>query len=112
MNIDRWRARHYGAGYSAEYLPPGQTNWRILRQNKQVMVFLTAREAIQAAKARYLELHEPPIRSTTDKPERLEEKLKADAEQWLRSTREDRKKSTTIFGKNRRQIPVWRGRAR
>lgn len=111
MSIDRWRARHYGIGYSAEYLPPGQTNWRILRANKQVMVFPTAREAREAAKARYLEMHEPPIRSTTGKPDNLEDKLKAEAEQWLRSSREDRKKAHEIIGKNRRRILVMRGRA-
>lgn len=112
MSIDRWRARQCGIGYSAEYLPPGQTNWRILRRSKQVMIFPTARDAREAAKARYLEIHEPRIVSTTeDKPDRLEDKLLAEAEQWLKSSRKDRKDASTLIGKNRRRIMVMRGKA-
>lgn len=113
MSIDRWRARHYGAGYSAEYLPPGQANWRILRKNKKVAVFATARDALEAAKARYLDIHEPKIRSTVEgKPDGLAEKLQAEAEQWLKSSRKDKKDASTLIGKNRRPIIVMRGKAR
>lgn len=111
MFIDPWRARHYGEGYSAEYLPIGESNWRILRKNGVVRIFRTAREARQAAKERYFERLEPEVRASLPvDPERVASKLKAEAEQWIKSSRGDMKKKTTICGKNRRQITVIKGR--
>lgn len=109
---DPWRTRQFGTGYSAEWLPTGQANWRILRKEGQVRIFRTAREALKAAKDRFLRSLEPEIRATlpTD-PDRIAEKLKAEAESWLKSSRQDKQSATTLRKPGRKQVIVMRGRA-
>ena len=109
---DPWRAKHFGIGYSAEWLPCGQHTFRILRENGKVKVFLTAREALKAAKERFLKSLEPEIRATLPAdPDRMAEKMKAEAEAWLKSSRQDKQSATSIRKAGRRQVIVMRGRA-
>lgn len=109
---DPWRTRQFGTGYSAEWLPSGQRSWRILKKNGKVHVFPNARDALRAAKAKFLSSLEPEIRATLPvDPDRVAEKLKAEAESWLKSTREDRQAAETIRRAGRKQVVVMRGRA-
>lgn len=109
---DPWRAKQFGSGYSAEWLPTGQATWRILRKGGEVHVFRTAREALRAAKERFLRYLEPEIRATLPAdPDRMTQKLKAEAESWLKSSRQDKQAATTIRKPGRRQVIVMRGRA-
>lgn len=115
---DPWRAKQFGIGYSAEYLPCGQASWRILRERKAdgkvaPRSFPTVRDAIRAAKDAYLRSVEPEIRASLPfDPERVKSKLEADAEQWLKSKREDVKAAHTLRKPGRKQVIVMRGRAR
>jgi hypothetical protein len=110
---DPWRTRQFGVGYSAEWLPVGQHTWRFLRTaEKKVKVFRTAREALKAAKERFLRSLEPEIRATIPvDPDRMAEKLKAEAESWLKSSRQDKQAATTLRKPGRKQVIVMRGRA-
>lgn len=109
---DPWRAKHFGIGYSAEWLPCGQHTFRILRENGKVKVFPSAREALKAAKERFLKSLEPEIRATLPAdPDRMAEKMKAEAESWLKSSRQDKQAATTIRKPGRKQVIVMRGRA-
>ncbi len=109
---DPWRARQFGVGYSAEWLPTGQYSWRILREAGKVNIFPSAREALRAAKERFLKSLEPEIRATLPAdPDRMADKLKAEAESWLKSSREDKQAATTLRKPGRRHVIVMRGRA-
>lgn len=91
--IDPWRARHFGAGYSAEYLPLGQASWRIYRLKGVVQVYGTIREAEQQAKDAFLRSLEPEIRATLPfDATKAERRLHAEAETFVRSSRADLKK--------------------
>ncbi|MCO5144571.1 MAG: hypothetical protein M9895_00180 [Aquamicrobium sp.] len=108
---DPWRAKHFGVGYSAEWLPCGQRTFRILRESGKVKVFPTAREALKAAKERFLKSLEPEIRATlAADPDRMAEKMQAEAEAWLKSSRQDKQDATTIRKPGRKHVIVMRGR--
>lgn len=109
---DPWRAKQFGTGYSAEWLPIGMHTWRILREAGKVKVFRSARDALKAAKERFLKSLEPEIRATLPAdPDRMAEKMKAEAEAWLKSSRQDKQSATTIRKPGRKQVIVMRGRA-
>lgn len=109
---DPWRTRSFGSGYSAEWLPTGQRSWRILKKSGDVRIFPTAREALRAAKDKFMASLEPEIRATLPvDPGRIAEKLKAEAESWLKSSRDDRHAAETIRRPGRKQVIVMRGRA-
>lgn len=110
--FDPWRARHFGIGYSAEWLPVGQHSWRILRNGKKVVTFPTAREALKAAKEKFLKSLEPEIRATLPAdPDRMAEKMKAEAESWLRSNRKDVRDAEIRRRPGKRPYKAMRGRA-
>ena len=107
-----WRARQFGAGYSAEWLPVGMHTWRILRESGKVKVFRTAREALKAAKERFLKSLEPEIRATLPAdPDRMAEKMKAEAEAWLKSSRQDKQNAETHYRPGKKPFKSMRGRA-
>lgn len=113
--IDPWRARHFGTGYSAEFLPPGQHSWRIVKSGGVPMVFLTAQQAREAGKNAYLQRVEGSILSTVQRPAdeqeaRIEAKLKADAEQFLVSRRADVKAAHVEHRPGKRPLTVLTGR--
>lgn len=109
---DPWRAKHFGIGYSAEWLPCGQHTFRILREAGKVKVFPSASEALKAAKDRFLKSLEPEIRATLPAdPSRMADKLKAEAESWLKSSRQDVQAATALRKPGRKQVVVMRGRA-
>lgn len=109
---DPWRARHFGNGYSAEWLPTGQRTWRILREAGTVKVFTTARDALKAAKTRFLASLEPTIRATLPvDADRLEQKLAAEAESFLRSNRQDVRNTEVHYRPGKKPFKAMRGRA-
>lgn len=109
---DPWRARQFGVGYSAEWLPTGQHSWRILREAGKVKTFPSAREALKAAKERFLKSLEPEIRATLPvDPDRMADKLKAEAESWLKSNRQDVKKAEIHYRPGKKPFKSMRGRA-
>lgn len=110
--IDPWRARHFGAGYSAEYLPCGESRWRIIKAKGEVQIFPTASAARAAAKEAWFRRLEPTIRATIPPdPDKLAAKLADEAENWLRSKREDVKAAHTIHRPGKRALVVMRGKA-
>lgn len=113
---DPWRAQHFGSGYSAEFLPLGQRTWRIVKSGGVPIVFPTTRLAREAAKNAYLQRLEPNIRATIERsPEdaqaRMEAKLLDEAENWLKSSRENVKAAETVHRPGRRRLIVMAGRA-
>lgn len=109
---DPWRSRHFGAGYSGEWLPCGQSTWRIIKEHGKVKIFPSGRAAREAAKDKFLASLEPEIRSTLPAdPDRMSRKLSAEAEQWLKSSRKDRQNATTIRKPGRKVVIVMKGRA-
>ena len=110
--IKPWRAAQFGIGYSAEWLPAGQRSWRIVKSGGKPIVFPTRSEALGAAENAYLQRIEGNIRATLPvDPERLQAKLTAEVESWLRTSREDRKKAETIYRPGKRRVLVIPGRA-
>ena len=113
-----WRAKQFSFGYAAEWLPPGQTVWRIVKEpgpdgKKRPRVLPTIREALQVATDTYLRSVEPEIRATLPfDPQRAKSRLEEDAEQWLRSKREDVKAAHVLRKPGRKQVIVMKGRAR
>ena len=92
-------------------LPTGQCSWRILREAGKVKVFRSARDALKAAKERFLKSLEPEIRATLPAdPDRMAEKMKAEAEAWLKSSRQDVKKAETHYRPGKRPFKSMRGR--
>ncbi|MDI1262262.1 MAG: hypothetical protein PS018_03275 [bacterium] len=107
-----WRAKHFGDGYSAEYLPIGQRTWRIVRSGGKPIEFPTRAAAEREAEAAYLRSMEPSIRATRPvDPERVAAKLADEAENWLKSKREDRQAQTTIHKAGKRPVLVLQGKA-
>ncbi|WP_144378499.1 hypothetical protein [Mesorhizobium amorphae] len=116
MMDDPWRAQHFGSGYSAEFLPLGQRTWRIVKSGGVPIVFPTTRLAREAAKNAYLQRLEPSIRATIERsPEdaqaRMEAKLLDEAENWLKSSRENVRAAETVHRPGRRRLIVMAGRA-
>lgn len=114
---DPWKSTHFNNGYAGEFLPAGERNWRYVKSGGEVIVFRTRNEAGQAAKQAYLARYEPRIRATLDRsPEeelaRLEDKLAAETESWLRTSREDRRKAETQYRPGKKPLLVLPGRAR
>jgi hypothetical protein len=100
------------SGYSAEYIPHEQHTWRMLKKGGKPIIFLTRREAEKAAAQAFLSTIDGKTRSTLPvNPERLEAKLSAEAEQWIRSSREDKQKQTTMHRAGKRQVVILSGRA-
>lgn len=111
--IKPWRAKQFATGYSAEYLPAGQRSWRIVKSAGNVVVFRSMREAIAGAENAYLRLLEPTIRATLPvNPDRLSAKLSDEAENWLRSKREDVQKRETLHRPGKKPLIVLPGRVR
>jgi hypothetical protein len=114
--IDPWKATHFGNGFAGEFLPAGERNWRYVKSGGQVIEFRSRKDAKEAAKQAYLARYESPIRSTNERsPEeeeaRLEAKLRAEAENWLRSDRKDVKSAETRYTPGKRPFRVQTGRA-
>lgn len=110
---DPWRASQFRHGYSAEWLPPGQASWRIIKHAGEPVVFPTRRQAHQAAKDMYLSRIDGNIRATLPvDPERIAAKMTADAEQWLVTKREERKREETLFRAGRKPVIVMPGKVR
>lgn len=115
---DPWRARHFGSGYSAEYLPTGQHSWRLARgADGKPLVLPNRMEAEEAAKAAFLRSCEPEIRATCqrdpdDAAQRMADKLAANAEDWLRSSRSDKQAASIMHRKGGKRVLVMAGRAR
>jgi hypothetical protein len=109
---DPWRARHFKGGYSSEWLPVGQHSWRIIRENGEVKIFPNSREAMKAGKDRFLRSLEPEIRATLPvDPEKVADKLRSEAEAWLKSNRADVQAKTSIYRPGKKQVTVIRGRS-
>lgn len=109
---DPWRAKHFDAGYSGEYLPPSQHSWRILREKGKVRVFPTAAAAREAAKRRYLSIFDPlNFAERPDDPDKVAAKLAAEAESFLKSKREDVRRAETVRKAGRKPFVMVRGRA-
>ncbi|MGB3898168.1 MAG: hypothetical protein WA973_06405 [Mesorhizobium sp.] len=111
-----WRAKQFMGGYSAEWLPPGQSIWRIVKSGGEAIVFPSRSAALDAAQNTYLQRLNPTIRATVqidpEKAEaRMEAKMLADAESWLKSKREDVKRTETIHRPGRKKLIVMTGRA-
>ncbi len=110
--IKPWRAGHFKGGYTAEWLPPGQRSFRIVKSGGQPIVFPTRSEALGAAENAYVQRVEGHVRATLPvDPERLEAKLNAEAESWLRISREDRRKAETQYRPGKKPLFVLPGRA-
>lgn len=92
-----WRSGHFKNGYVGEFLPVGQRTWRMVKSGGEPIIFPSRAEAISAAENAYIARLEPTIRAALPvDPNRLEAKLSAEAEQWLRSGRGDVKGAGTI----------------
>jgi hypothetical protein len=120
MNGFPWRARHFDGGYSAEYLPDGGSVWRIVKHavdgRRRVKVFPSVRQAEIAAQRAYLDDGRGKITSTVEIPDdikeaRMAEKFAAEAESWLKSSRQDKQAATAIHKPGRKQVIVMRGRS-
>jgi hypothetical protein len=112
MTTKPWRSGHFKNGYVGEFLPCGQRTWRMVKSNGEPIIFATARAAISAAENAYIARLEPTIRATLPvNPDRLEAKLSAEAEQWIRSSREDKQKAQTQHRAGRRPLQILTGRA-
>ncbi|MGE0290376.1 MAG: hypothetical protein AB7I42_25015 [Bradyrhizobium sp.] len=110
---DPWRAKQFDKGYSAEFLPPGQRTWRMVKSGGEPIVFGSFSEAHGAAKNAFLQRLEPTIRATLPvDPDRIAAKLADEAENWLKSKREDVKASSTLYRPGRKHVIVMAGRAR
>lgn len=117
---DPWRSRQFNdgvrEGYTGEYLPTGERNWRMCRSRGEPIVFRTRNEALDAAKTAFLARYEPPLRATIERsPEesesRMAAKMQADAENWLKSNRRDVKGAETQYRAGKRPLKVMAGRA-
>lgn len=111
-----WRAQQFSGGYSAEFRPPGQRSFRILKSDGKAVVFTTRSAALDAAENAYLLRVEPPLRSSVEvspevKEAKLESKLADEAENWLRSNRRDIKNAETVYRAGKRPLKVMVGRA-
>ena len=113
---DPWRAPHYNNGFSAEFLPCGERSWRIVRSGGVPIEFPTRNAALEAAKNAYLQRMEPTIRATVQRdPDaavaRMEAKLTADAESWLKSGRDDVREAATVYRPGKKPFKAIAGRA-
>jgi len=113
---DPWRAKHFGSGYSAEFLPVGQHSWRIVKSGGVPIEFPSQSQALEAAKNAYLQRLEPPIRTTVQvdpdvAASKLEDKLRAEAESWLKSDRSDVQARETMYRAGKRPLVVMQGKA-
>ena len=108
MTEEPWRAGQFRNGYTAEFIPPGQRTFRMLKEDGRPKVFASRREAKQAALDAYLN-HPDSIRATTP-PKKVGSTLQAEAEQFMRSRREDIKKQTTHHRAGKRPLIVLSGK--
>lgn len=112
---DPWKATHFKNGYAGEFLPTGERSWRYVKSKGEVVVFFSREEAKEAAKQKFLERYEPPLRATIERsPEeelaRMEDKLAAEAERFLKSSRKDVKSAVTHHKPGRRPFTEMKGR--
>jgi len=108
-----WRARHFGAGYSAEYLRCGMGHWRFVLEGKRPKVFPDHSGARTAAEDAYLASLDASIRSSLPLSEdRLQRKLEMERESFLKSNRKDVKSAETIYRPGKRPLVSMPGRAR
>lgn len=109
MTDTPWRARQFMGGYSAEWLPPGQRTFRIIKAKGQAVVFASFPAALRAAQDAFLKASSPEIRATLPiDPARLKSKLEAEAEGWLKVRRGS---SDTIYRPGKRPILTLKGTA-
>lgn len=116
MMDDPWKATQFQNGYAGEFFPTGERSWRYVKAKGEVVVFLSRSEAKEAAKQKFLERYEPPLRATIERsPDeelaRMEDKLAADAERFLKSNRQDVKSATTSHRAGKRPLRIMTGRA-
>lgn len=106
-----WRAHRCGLVYHAEYLPEGGVVWRVVRSKGKPVRFKSPEDAVSAAQDAYLAWvrQERAIFGTRDQT--IEGKLEAEAESWLRSKRQDVKRSRTIHRPGKRPLRVMMGKA-
>lgn len=108
-----WRGKQFMGGYSAEYLPPGQRSWRIIKERGKAKVFASVSQAIRAAQDAYLASVDGKTRASLPvDPDRIAAKLRAEAEDWLQSNRADVKASFTHHRPGKKPFQETRGRAR
>lgn len=113
MTEKPWRASHFKNGYAAEFLPPGQRSFRIVKSGGEPIVFPSTRAAIAAAENAYLQRLEPKIRATLPVDQkRVAAKLADEAENWLKSKHADVKASSIVRQAGRKPFQVVAGRAR
>lgn len=110
MTTHPWRGKHFGVGYSAEYLPTGQRSWRIVKEHGKPKVFPTVSQAIRAAQDAFLATVSGSVRSTLPfDADRASRNLQAEAEDFLRIKRGA--KSETIRKPGKRAVLVIQGSA-
>lgn len=98
-------------GYVAEFLPVGQRTWRMLKSGGKPIVFETSKAARDAAENAYLARLEPNIRATVPQdPNKIAAKLSDEAENWLRSKREDHKNAHVEPRPGKKPYTVLRGK--
>lgn len=113
MTVEPYRASQFRGGYVAEFLPPGQRTWRMLKADGEPKLFPSWKAARDAAYSAFMLRLEPNIRSTMPvDPERLKSNLEAQAEDWLRSKREDVRRSEIIRVPGKRPLLKVPGKAR
>ncbi|MFC3208120.1 hypothetical protein [Aquamicrobium soli] len=107
-----WRVRHFKTGFSAEYLRCGMGHWRFVLDGKQPKLFVDRREARCAAEDAYLASLDASVRSSLPVSEdKIARNLEMAREQFLKSKREDVKRTETIHRPGRKKLIVMTGRA-
>lgn len=108
-----WRGKQFMGGYSAEYVPAGQRAWRIVKEFGTPRIFPTVTQAVRAAQDAYLASVDGKTRASLPfDASRAERQLFAEAEDWLRSNRQDVKGKQTHHRAGRRPFEEIKGRAR
>lgn len=108
-----WRGKQFSGGYSAEYRPVGQHSFRFVKERGKPKVFPTVSEAIRAAQDAFLATLDGQTRATLPfDASRAEKRLSAEAEDWLRSSRQDVKAAHVNRQPGRKPFQEIRGRAR
>ncbi len=105
-----YRGAQFGAGYSAEFLPPGQSIWRYVKQDKKIAVFPTYEAARRAAERAYWSDPKAKRAIAGDLDEEaLAAKIQAKAEDWLRVNRAP---PVVMRQPGKKAVSVFKGRAR
>ena len=109
--ITPYRGAHFGAGYSAEYLRPGERTWRYVKDDQgRIAVYATHEAARRAAEKAYWSDPKAKRAIAGDLDEEaLAAKIQAKAEDWLRVSRTP---PTIKREPGKRPLTIVHGRAR